>query len=53
MAGKRTRSRRGNPRGKAYGFHGVRPAQKSAKSAKSESGASQSNSVTASAPSAS
>jgi hypothetical protein len=26
--GKRTRSRRGHPKGKAYGFHGLRPAQK-------------------------
>lgn len=52
MAGKRTRSRKGKPHGKASGFHGIRPAQKSAKSAKSESGASQSNSATASAPSA-
>jgi hypothetical protein len=34
MAGKRTRRRRGHPRGKAYGFHGLRPAstQQSTKS---------------------
>lgn len=50
MAGKRTRARRGNPKGKAYGFHGLRPAKKSSASSKAASGASTPSA--ASAPSA-
>ena len=54
MAGKRTRRRRGNPRGRALGFNGQSAAAKSSSSTKS---ASQSASVpsapSASAPSAS
>jgi hypothetical protein len=37
MAGKRTRRRRGHPKGKAYGFHGLRPAAKSGSSSQSNS----------------
>ena len=37
MAGKRTRRRRGNPKGKAFGFHGLRPAAKSGSSSQSNS----------------
>ena len=38
MAGKRTRRRRGHPRGKAYGFHGLRPASSTQKTKSSTSG---------------
>jgi len=38
MSGHRTRRRRGHPKGKAYGFHGLRPATKS--SSDTQSGAS-------------
>jgi hypothetical protein len=37
MAGKHTRRRRGHPRGKAYGFHGLRPAS-TQQTTKSDSG---------------
>ena len=37
MAGKRTRRRRGHPRGNAYGFNGLRPAS-TQQSTKSDSG---------------
>ena len=37
MAGKRSRRRRGHPKGKAYGFHGLRPAAKSGSSSHSDS----------------
>jgi hypothetical protein len=37
MAGKRTRRRRGHPKGKAFGFHGLRPAAKSGSSSHSDS----------------
>lgn len=55
MAGKRTRARRGNPKGKAFGFRGLRPANKSGGSskAKSASSASAPSASSASAPSAS
>ena len=37
MAGKRTRRRRGHPHGKAYGFHGLRPASSGQKTKSSTS----------------
>ena len=51
MAGKRTRRRRGNPKGKAYGFHNLRPAAKSTSSTKAAS-ASSASAPSQSAPSA-
>jgi hypothetical protein len=42
MSGHRTRRRRGHPKGKAYGFRGLQPAQKSTSSTQSGSTASQS-----------
>ncbi len=50
MAGKRTRRRRGNPRGRALGFRGQRPAAKSSSSSGSGS-ASSASAASASAPS--
>jgi hypothetical protein len=50
---KRTRSRRGNPKGKAYGFRGLRPAAKTKSASASESGASTPSTSTQSAPSTS
>jgi hypothetical protein len=49
MAGSRTRGRRGDPKGKAYGFRGLKPASKcghssGSKSTKSASKASSSKS---------
>jgi hypothetical protein len=35
MSGHRTRRRRGHPKGKAYGFNNLRPAQKSSSSTQS------------------
>ena len=45
MAGTHRRRRRGHPRGKAYGFHGLRPAstQQTTKSSTSTGGTQQSN----------
>jgi hypothetical protein len=37
---KRTRARRGHPKGKAYGFWGTKPAKKTSSTSKSTSGAS-------------
>ena len=39
------RSRKGHPKGKAYGFHGLRPAKKTRTGGGSESGESQSQST--------
>ena len=51
MAGKRTRRRRGHPRGKAYGFHGLKPA--STTTTKSDSGTGTQTSGTSSTPTSS
>ena len=40
MAGKHTRRRRGHPRGKAYGFHGLRPASTKQSTKSSDTGGS-------------
>ena len=40
MSGHRTRRRRGHPKGKAYGFHGLQPAAKSNTDTQSGSNAS-------------
>ena len=49
MAGKRTRRRRGHPRGKAYGFNGLRPAS-TTQTTKSDSGTGTQTSGTSSTP---
>jgi hypothetical protein len=49
----RTRRRRGHPKGKAYGFHGLKPAHKSSSSTTSSSGQSQPSTPSQSSPSTS
>jgi hypothetical protein len=43
MAGSRTRGRRGDPKGKAYGFRGLKPANKCGHSSGSKSSPSATN----------
>ena len=50
---KRTRRRRGNPKGKAYGFRGLKPASKSQSTSGSQSGASAPSTPSQSTPSSS
>jgi hypothetical protein len=53
MSGHRTRRRRGHPKGKAWGFHGLRPAAKSTSSTASASGESAPSAPSQSTPSTS
>ena len=48
MSGHKTRRRRGHPKGKAYGFHGLRPAssQQSTKSSTQTGGSNSSSTPT-------
>jgi hypothetical protein len=52
MSGTRRRRRRGHPKGKAWGFHGLRPAAKSNTSSATASSASAPSAPSESAPSA-
>jgi hypothetical protein len=51
MSGHRTRRRRGHPKGKAWGFHGLRPATKSDSDTQDGSNASTPSAPSQSAPS--
>jgi len=53
MSGHRTRRRRGHPKGKAWGFHGLKPATKSSDSSASSSGASAPSTPSTTTPSTS
>jgi hypothetical protein len=51
MSGHRTRRRRGHPKGKAYGFHGLRPATNTSSSTDDASSPSQPSAPSTSTPS--
>lgn len=53
MSGHRTRRRRGSPRGKAWGFHNLRPASSTNKTKSATQNGSQDNNGTSSAPTSS
>lgn len=44
MSGTRRRRRRGHPKGKAYGFHGLRPASSTQSTKSSDTGSGDTNS---------